>query len=75
MKSELRRIILFVAIYWSRYPMCYEKKCQGMRTTVEYHGIISNTFGETSNSARYSAVKAIMNNRMKDESKTHYTYA
>ena len=50
------------------------KKCQGMRTTVGYHGIALNMFWETSNHARYNVVKAIMNSRMKDGSKTHYTY-
>ena len=50
------------------------QKCQGMQTTVEYHGIISNRFGETSNRAQFNIVKAIMNSRMKDGSKPHCTY-
>ena len=50
------------------------QKFQGMKTTVGYHGIALNMFGETSNHTRYNVVKAIVNSRMKDESKTHYTY-
>ena len=50
------------------------QKCQGMQTTIGYHGIISNMFGETSNHARYNAIKAIVNRCMKDASKPYYTY-
>ena len=50
------------------------QQCQGMRTTIEYHGIISNMFRETSNRVRYNVVKAIVNRRMKDGSKPYYTY-
>ena len=50
------------------------QKCQGMRTTIGYHGIISNMFGEISNRVQYNVVRAIMNSPMNDGSKTHCTY-
>ena len=39
-----------------------------------YHGIALNMFWATSNHARYNAVKAVVNSRMKDGSKPYYTY-
>ncbi len=45
-----------------------------MQTDVGYRGIVSNMFGEISNRAWYNAIKVIVNSRMKDESKHHYTF-
>ena len=73
MKSGLRQVILLVAICWSWWLMCCDKNVKGCEPLwISWHHL--NMFWETSNYARYNAVKAIVNSRMKDGSKPYYTY-